>query len=323
MIAILSRKREGQFIADFQLPIFDSPFRYGPIGNRQTPIDNQTRSVIMAIRIMTDCITKTGLHCETYGSGDPVLCLHGLGASTHSWREFRTPISRSHKLILIDLKGFGASPKPEDKHYAIEEHAELIHQFIEEHDLKNLTLIGNSFGGALSLLVALRLCEENSGRLKRLILIDSGGYNQHLPIHLKMLRTPILGWLVIHLLPPRLAALTVLMDSYYDDWKITKEQIDAYARPIAAKGGRHALLETSKQIIPRNIDELIAKYPKITVPTLIIWGRQDKVIPLVIGEMLDAAIPDSKLIVIDRSGHIPQEETPEAVVPLVLQFLRS
>ena len=80
-----------------------------------------------------ECTTKTGLHCETYGSGDPVLCLHGLGASTHSWREFRTPIAESYKLILIDLKGFGVSPKPEDKHYAIEEHAELIHQFIEEH----------------------------------------------------------------------------------------------------------------------------------------------------------------------------------------------
>jgi pimeloyl-ACP methyl ester carboxylesterase len=61
----------------------------------------------------------------------------------------------------------------------------------------------------------------------------------------------------------------------------------------------------------------------ISVPTLIIWGVQDKVIPLVIGEKLDAAIPDSKLVTIDRSGHVPQEETPKAVVPLVLDFLRA
>jgi len=258
-----------------------------------------------------------------YGTGDPILCLHGLGASMHSWREFREPLSKEHKLILIDFKGFGASPKPEDKHYAIEEHADLIYRFIQEKDLRNLTLIGNSFGGAVSLLVALRLCEEKSGRLRRLILIDSGGYNQHLPLHLKMLRTPILGWLVMHLLPPKISALTVLRYSYYDDQKITKEQIEAYARPIAERGGRHALLQTSKQIIPGNIDELIAKYPMISVPTLIIWGVQDKVIPLVIGEKLDAAIPDSKLVTIDRSGHVPQEETPKAVVPLVLDFLRA
>ncbi len=269
-----------------------------------------------------DCTSKSGLHCETYGSGDPVLCLHGLGASTHSWREFREPLAKQNKLFLLDFKGFGASPKPKDKHYAIKEHAESAYQFIVEHDLRNLTLIGNSFGGAVSLLVALRLCEEKSGRIRRLILIDSGGYNQHLPTHLKMMRTPILGWLMVHLLPPKLAALTVLKDSYYEDSKITREQIEVYARPIADSGGRHALLETSKQIIPEDIDELIAKYPKITVRTLIIWGRQDKVIPIVIGELLDEALPDSRLVVIDHSGHIPQEETPEAVVPLVLDFLR-
>lgn len=252
-----------------------------------------------------------------------MLCLHGLGASTHSWRELKEPLARQNKLFLLDFKGFGASPKPKDKQYSIKEHAESAYQFILEHDLRNLTLIGNSFGGAVSLLVSLRLCEEQPGRLKRLILIDSGGYNQHLPTHLKMMRAPILGWLMIHFLPPKLAALTVLKDSYYDDSKITKEQIDAYSRPIVDPGGRHALLETSKQIIPKDIDELIARYPKITVPTLIIWGRQDKVIPLVIGERLDRELPDSRLVVIDHSGHIPQEETPQMVVPLVLDFLTN
>ena len=270
-----------------------------------------------------DCITRSGLHCEVYGSGDPVLCLHGLGASTHSWRELREPLSKQNKLFLLDFKGHGASPKPKDKRYAIKDHAESAYQFILEHDLRKLTLIGNSMGGAVSLLVSLRLCEENSGRLQRLILIDSGGYDLHLPTHLKMLRTPILGWLMIHLLPPKLAALTVLKNCYYDDSKITQEQIEAYARPIADRGGRHGLLETAKQIIPPDIDELILKYPKITVPTLIIWGRQDKIIPLVIGELLDAALPDSRLTIIERSGHVPQEETPRMAVPLVLDFLNS
>jgi pimeloyl-ACP methyl ester carboxylesterase len=270
-----------------------------------------------------NCTSQSGLHCEVYGTGDPVLCLHGFGASTYSFREFREPLSKQHTLFLLDFRGFGASPKPKDKHYAIKEHAESAYQFIIEHDLRNLTLIGNSFGGAVSLLVSLRLCEENSERLKRLILIDSGGYNLHLPTHLKMLRTPILGWLMIHLLPPKLAALTVLRDSYHDDGKITSEQIAAYARPIADRGGRHALLETAKQIIPPDIDDLIRKYPKISVPTLIIWGRQDKIIPVMIGELLDAALPDSRLVIIERSGHVPQEETPGAVVPLVLDFLRA
>ena len=272
---------------------------------------------------MTDNHAQIRLHYEVYGSGDPVLCLHGLGANTESWHAFREPLSHTHKLILLDFKGFGASPKPKDHHYSILEHGDLTYQFIIEHNLQNLTIIGNSFGGAVSLLVSLRLCSENPRRLRKLILIDSGGYNLYLPLHLKLLRAPIVGWLVLQLLPPKVSALFVLKNSYYDDSKITPAQIEAYARPIADRGGRHALLETAKQIIPPNIDELIAKYPLINIPTLIIWGKQDTVIPLVIGEMLNAAIPDSRLVTIDRSAHIPQEETPEAIVPLVLDFLRT
>ncbi|MEP6922067.1 MAG: alpha/beta hydrolase [bacterium] len=267
------------------------------------------------------CTTQTGLHCEMYGDGDPVLCLQGLGASTHSWLQLIEPLSKQFKVILIDFRGFGASPKPDDKHYSILDHADLIYQFILEKDLRNLTLMGNSFGGAVSLLLAIRLCEHDRGRLSRLILVDSGGYNLHLPFHLKLLRTPVLGWLAIHLLPPTISALTVLWDCYYDTRKITRGQIHAYAQPIAAVGGRHAMLETAKQIIPRNSDEIIAKYKTISVPTLVVWGRQDRVIPIVIGEMLDEAIPHSRLVSIDRSGHVPQEETPEKIVPLILDFL--
>lgn len=273
---------------------------------------------------MTNNFTSSsGLHYEVYGSGDPVLCLHGLGASTHSWREFREPIAKDHRLILLDFKGFGASPKPKDRHYAITEHAELAYQFIKELDLQKLTLVGNSFGGAVSLLVTIKLYEENPRRLEKLILIDSGGYNQKLPLHLKLLRAPVLGWLLIHLLPPKLSALIVLKNSYYLDRKITQSQIDAYARPIADRGGRHAILETAKQIIPANIDELIRKYRTIDVPTLIVWGKEDEVIPLEIGQQLHRDIRNSRLLTIDHSGHVPQEETPEHLIPLVLEFLRK
>lgn len=270
-----------------------------------------------------DFTSNTGLHYEVYGSGDPVLCLHGLGSSTHSWREFREPIARDHKLILLDFKGFGASPKPKDKHYAIKEHAELAYQLIKELDLWQLTLVGNSFGGAVSLLVTIKLYEESQRRLQKLILIDSGGYNQKLPLHLKLLRAPGLGWLLIHLLPPKKSALFVLKNCYYSDKKITQPQIDTYARPIAERGGRHALLETAKQIIPPDIDDLIRKYGLIDVPTLIIWGKQDEVIPLEIGEQLHDDIRPSRLETIDQSGHVPQEETPKEVIALVLDFLRE
>src|SRR4051812_10989785 len=75
--------------------------------------------------------TKTELHYETYGDGDPVLCLHGLGACLYTWRNLIEALSQSYKLILVDLKGCGESPKPSDGRYSVQDQAELIYQFIQ------------------------------------------------------------------------------------------------------------------------------------------------------------------------------------------------
>ena len=137
------------------------------------------------------------------------------------------------------------------------------------------------------------------------------------------MRTPLVGWLALHLLPPKASALFVLKNSYYDKKKITKEQVEAYARPIGEPGGRHALLETSKQIIPKSIDKLIAKYPKITVPTLIIWGREDGLTPLADGQRFNKDIAGSKLVVLDQCGHVPNLEKPGEFNAAVLKFLSA
>ena len=264
--------------------------------------------------------SATGLYYESYGSGDPILAIHGLGASIYSWRKLKGHFP-NNRLVLVDLRGHGQSPKPLDKHYSLPKQAELILQFIREQDFRNLTLIGNSYGGAVSLLVSIRLCREEPGRLSKLILIDSGGYNQNLPWHLKLLRAPVLGWLGLHLVPPAINALVVLRFGYYNRRLIEREQVRAYAKPIGSPGGRHALLQVARQAIPDNFEELIAQYPTIYVPTLIVWGREDKVIPLSIGEKLDRAIPDSRLVIIEQVGHVPQEEKADETIAHITRFL--
>ena len=263
------------------------------------------------------------LHYKIYGAGDPVLCIHGFGASLFSWHNFVDPLSRNYQLILIDLKGSGNSPKPPDSHYSTKDHVDLIYKFIVDHDLKNLTLVGNSFGGALSLWLSMMLLEKQPGRLRSLILIDAGAYKQYIPLYVKVIGVPIIGAAAVYLIPASCMAKSVLKLAYYDPGKITADQIAAYAAPLAAPGGKHALLETGKQIIPPNIDELTAKYKDINVPTLIIWGKQDKIIDPIVGNLLDQAIPNSTLKWIEQCGHVPQEERPEATIPLVLDFLQS
>jgi len=273
------------------------------------------------VRTPGDCTTLTRLHCEIYGTGDPMLFLHGLGGSSYSWREMVEPLKPYYQVILIDFRGEGQSPKPNDKHYSIEEQAELIYQFIDEKKLRRLTLVGNSYGGAVSLLLAIRLCAEKDSRLKNLILIDPGGYPDHLPLHLQILRTPILGWQAVHLIPPKVQIRIVLIGSYSDPSKITKEQIKAYAKPISERGGRHALLEMGKQAIPEKIEYYISRYPTISVPTLILWGEDDHVLRRDVGERLNKAIGGSKLEYIKYAGHIPQEERPDVVICRIRNFL--
>lgn len=272
---------------------------------------------------MSESASTIKLHYEVYGSGDPILCIHGFGANLYTWRHLIAPLSQQHQLILVDLKGCGASPKPRDKQYSAQHHAELIYQLILQLDLKKLTLIGNSFGGALSLLLAIKLYEQDPNRLLSLFLINPGAYREYVPLYLTLLRVPLLGALIVYLCPPRMAAKIVLMVAMYDRKKITKDQVNAYAGPIAAPGGRHALLETARQIIPRNIGELTSKYKTISVPTFILFGEQDRIVKPIVGDRLHAAIPNSELEKLDHCGHIPQEEKPVETVDRILKFLTS
>jgi pimeloyl-ACP methyl ester carboxylesterase len=264
--------------------------------------------------------SSINLHKEVYGTGDPILCLHGLGASTFSWRHFIKPFSQNHKLILVDNKGCGESPKPTDTHYSIEEHTDAIYRIIIEENLTNLTLIGNSLGGAIALLLAIRLQEQEPGRLSRLVLIDSAADKRFVPAHLTLARS-ILGAPLIHLSPRKLAARIILRLCYFDRKKITREQVRAYARPMESWGGRHALLQTARQCIPPNADELLAKVKNLIVPTFILWGREDRIIPLRVGELLHEVIPNSTLEIIERCGHIPQEEKPDETIARISRFL--
>ncbi len=267
--------------------------------------------------------TKSGLYYAIYGTGQPLLAIHGLGASMYSWREFvkEKDTFPGYQIILIDLKGSGNSEKPHTRNYSIKTQRDLVLQFIQEQNLKSLTLVGNSYGGAVSLLVTLKLIEQKSNVLTRLILLDSGGYNKLLPWYLKLLRTPVLGWLALNILTPEEAADTVLKNAYYDDRLITREQIAAYAAPIGARGGRYALLQIAKGVIPKDINKITAQYPSINVPTFILWGLNDEVIPLEIGKMLNAAIKGSRLDTINECGHVPQEEKPAETICWMRKFL--
>lgn len=262
------------------------------------------------------------LYKEEYGLGDPILCLHGLGAHCFTWRYFIEPFSKQSKLILIDLKGFGKAAKPDDGRYSIHDHADALYELILKNDWRRITLIGNSYGGALALLLAVRLGESKPSRLSKLVLLDAGAYKEYLPGYVKLMRT-ILGKPMMFLLPARLTTKYVLKFAFYDNTKITEQQISTYARPLTDPGVRAAILQTARQCIPRDADDLVAKFKNISVPTLIIWGTHDRIISQKVGELLNQALPNSILEIFDECGHVPQEEQPQKTIARISKFLAS
>ena len=122
------------------------------------------------------------LYYEEQGKGPPVLLLHGFGASTYTWRHITPELARTHRVIAVDFKGFGQSDKPFDERYSVLDQAELIAQLIEDKDLRDLTIVGHSFGGGVALRLALEANTRLGGRIARLVLLDSIAYQQQIPV---------------------------------------------------------------------------------------------------------------------------------------------
>ncbi len=267
--------------------------------------------------------TPLNLHHASYGQGRPLLFIHGFGASSYSWQRILPHLAKKNRVLLLDLKGHGASPKPVDAAYSLRDQADLVAEFIKQHDLRDLTLVGHSMGGGVALLVALGFLNEAPDRISSLILIDTIAYPQKLPGFIRLLRVPLLGRLVTAITPTSLQARLVLKLAYFDDSRITDETVAAYSAPLKLPGARHALVETAKQIIPNDLEQISCQYPRLKMPSLIVWGSDDQVISLEIGRRLHQALSSSRLAIIQKSGHIPQEETPDRALAEILEFLNS
>ena len=262
------------------------------------------------------------LHVDRHGqSGSPVMLLHGFAASSFEWRFWIPGLAEQHQVWTVDLKGHGSSPAPPDSRYSPHDHAEVVHRLIVQEDLRDLTLVGHSMGGGIALFVALRLLEE--GRLQRLILVSSSAYPQPLPGFIKLAQRSRLTQWVLAMIPKGPLVALVLRAIVFDRTKITAAQVDGYASPLRSAENRLAIIHTALQILPEDWAEHTARYREIDLPTLLLWGRHDKVVRLSVGERLLSELPRARLEVLEECGHLVPEELSEASLEIVLEFLSS
>jgi pimeloyl-ACP methyl ester carboxylesterase len=261
------------------------------------------------------------LDVQKVGTGEPLVMLHGFAASRFTWRSWITPLASRHTLYLVDLKGFGAAAKPKDARYGPADLAEDVLQLITRLDLQRVSIVGHSMGGGVALLTAMRLADVGEGsRLTRLVSVAGTAYAQRLPPFVARLRDPSTQ-LLLQLLPARWIVRKVLNSIVYDPAVVTPELIEGYAAPLRPWAAKRAAALAAAQLVPDNLDELIARYRAIDVPALLVWGRNDPVVPLAIGERLAGELPRARLVVLERCGHVPMDELPEKTLHLVRDFL--
>jgi pimeloyl-ACP methyl ester carboxylesterase len=248
--------------------------------------------------------------------GVPIVLVHGFGASLYTWRHMIEPLSREYRVIALDLPGYGFSDKPDIQYNMALFSAQILH-LLDALGVQRAVFVGNSMGGKITLFTAL----HNPERVESMVLIDAAAYvsgSSGRPFILRLVATPCVGE-VLTSLSRRSRVRDILEDVYHDDSKITEADVDAYHAPMLMEGGNRAALSLLRSDAFGG--DIEAGVPSIRIPALIIWGQEDTWIPVANGERLHRELPDSRLEVLPATGHVPQEEAPELVLPLVQRFL--
>ena len=264
-------------------------------------------------------IDGLNVHLRDEGPRDdtePIVLLHGTSSSLHTWEGWTQGLKSQRRVIRFDLPGFGLTGPSANHIYTIESYTRFVASLLSHLRIPPCVLVGNSFGGYVAWATSL----DHPERVARLILVDSSGDRFQpgsVPIGFRIAHIPGLNRLAANILPRFLVASSV-KNVYGDPGKVTDEVIDRYVAITLRAGNRRALVERFKQA-PSG--EFAHRIPEVSVPTLILWGGRDRLIPPIVGERFQRHIKGSHLVTFDHLGHVPHEEDPARTVAAVKRFL--
>ena len=270
-------------------------------------------------------ITGLRTHYKVAGHGEPVLVLlHGFSSSVFSWREVMEPLAKMGTVIAFDRPPYGLTQRPlrgewtGTNPYSSDGQVEQTMGLLDQLQVEKAILIGNSAGGSISMLAALRHPE----RVQALVLVDAAVYVGGPPSWLRpLLRFPQLrrlGPLLVRLLPR--FGDRLLRSAWHDPEKITPEVIEGYRKPLQAANWDRALWESNLASEPLRLEEQLDRF---RMPTLVITGDDDRWVPTEQSIRLASELPNAKLVVVPNCGHLPQEECPDAFLEAVTAFLAA
>ncbi|MGB9750206.1 MAG: alpha/beta fold hydrolase [Caldisericia bacterium] len=270
-------------------------------------------------------IENFNLHYKEYGDKERVILLiHGFAANTFSFREIVKPLSNYGRVIAIDIPGFGLTERPKKSSlnfnpYSRDGQVEVIKMFLDKLNIKKVIILGHSMGGAISTYFTIKYPEY----VEKLIIEDGAIYEEGGPPSFisSFLRSSVGKLLWPILVKPFVGQISKLLDiAYYNKSIINDEFIKGYKKVLNVKDWDKGLYEIS---VANNRINIIDRLKEIKLPTLIIWGEFDKVIPLESGLKLNNDIENSSLIIIKECGHVPHEEKVDEFLENVINFIEK
>jgi pimeloyl-ACP methyl ester carboxylesterase len=260
------------------------------------------------------------VHVRDEGPRDdptPIVLIHGTSASLHTWDGWVAALSPHRRVVLMDLPGFGLTGPAPDGDYSMARYTGFVRDFLDLLKLDEVVMGGNSLGGGIAWQTAL----AHPTRVRQLVLVDATGYPlqpQSMPIGFRLAQISWLAPITQKILPRSMIAASV-RNVYGQPNKVSPALVDRYYELTLRAGNRASLTQRFQY---RSSDAALAdQISQLSLPTLILWGSEDRLIPPEHGQRFHQDIAGSQLQVFEGLGHVPHEEDPEATVQAVKRFL--
>lgn len=247
---------------------------------------------------------------------DPLVLIHGTSSSLNTWDSLISYLPSNKRIIRLDMPAFGLTgPSPENK-YSYRFYSEFLNAFLNELNIKQCIIAGNSLGGGIAWHFAL----DYPQKVAKLILIDASGYpkiNEKGSLGFKIASIPILNNLLLYVTPKSLVKKS-LETVFVDQSLITEERITRYHELLLAEGNRKAALS----IFKNKFDQQTNRIKDIQQPTLIIFGEKDQLINSDNAYLFQKDIKNSKAVILKNIGHVPMEEAPKETATIINEFIK-
>ncbi|MBS3920861.1 MAG: alpha/beta hydrolase [Deltaproteobacteria bacterium] len=258
------------------------------------------------------------VHYVEAGNGPPIILIHGFLYHTVMWKKNIDALAEKFKVYAIDLWGWGYSERLGEKEYSFERYGKQIVGFMDALNIKKATLVGQSMGGGISVYVA----AYHSERVDRLILVDPTVIPQPMTTIGKIYQSPFIGEFMNAIPGDALEKNNIRTIWFYDKTKATDEYCKEVLQPLCIKGSYAGFMFILRNVLKEPYVEKEANLlAKMSIPTLIIHGREDKAVPLDRSQKLNGLWKGSKLVIFEKAGHTPHEEYPEKFNKLAIDFL--